>query len=264
MVLPARRHPPDSEPFDGAWFHVTHRAVGRRPLFPEREDVQAYMELLAEQVRLGQLEVHAFSLLTTHLHLLVRARPAGLSEALRRAGAVYARRLNRRLRRVGPVFGGRPFVLRVRSAAHWRAVLAYIDLNAVEAGLADTPCRYPWGSAWHYARRSGPPWLARGVVEDWVRQRAGDAAYRPGSYGEVVHAGVRAREVAARRQTRPPSGGDPLDGLLSAAPAQVRAWLERRARAADGVSAGPVLVSPRALDEAVARARVLRGPWPSP
>lgn len=245
-----------------SWFHVTHRAVGRRPLFARRADLQAYLQLIAEQVREGLLEVHAWSLLTTHVHLLVRSRPALLAAALRRAGSVYARRLNRRLQRVGPLFGGRPLALPIRSSAHWRAVLAYIDRNAVEAGLASRPCAYPWGSAWHYARASGPEWLSRGVVEAWVRRRSGTASYRPEDYARSVHAQPEAAGLVERRLSKPAPELDPLDDLLGAAAPRVRAWLERRAREADGGAAGPVLVSPETLLRVVEGLRAARGSWP--
>jgi REP element-mobilizing transposase RayT len=246
------------------WYHVVQRGMGRRPVFATALDVRALLELVAREVDRGSFELHAFAVLTNHCHLLVRARPPALSLALQRAFAVYARRLNRRLRRDGPLFGSRSRVRRIRSRGHWRSTVAYIDRNAVDAGLARTPAEYPFGSAWHFARPSGPVWLQREVVEDFVRREAGATKYRAGDYVRVFgDTGVPAgpREVVALRLSRPERAEDPLDNLLAAAPADVQRWLERMARQADGAAAGPALVDPKTLLTTLASARRGQATW---
>ncbi|HEX5009226.1 MAG TPA: hypothetical protein VFY71_02400 [Planctomycetota bacterium] len=232
------------------WFHVTHRGLGRRPVFPAAPEIRAFLGLVArESVRDG-LEVHAFAVLTNHCHLLVRAERRPLSIALRRVFAAYSRQLNRRLRRDGPLFNGRARVRPIRSSAHWRATISYIDRNPVEAGLVARAARYPFGSAWHYARAAGPPWLTRIVLEDFVRRRAVAAAYAPADYARVFgddELPGHSLAVVERRLWRSASPDDPLDDLLAAAPADVRKWLERMAREADGGAAAPCLVDPRTL-----------------
>ena len=68
-------------------------------------------------------------------------------------------------------FRSGPGVSRDR-ARHWRAVAAYIDLNAVRAGLADTPQNYPFSADWarrladnnRGASRIRMVWFADGTV----------------------------------------------------------------------------------------------------
>ena len=67
--------------------------------------------------------------------------------------------------RDGALFRGRFTSRAVTSEAYWYTVLRYIDRNPVAAGLAREPTEYPHGSAWWYARRAGPAWLRRDVVE---------------------------------------------------------------------------------------------------
>ena len=246
------------------WFHVIHRGIGRRPVFSTSSEIRSLLNLIDRESERDGLELHAYSILTNHCHLLVRARLGGLSSALQRVFAVYSRRQNRRLRRDGPLFGSRARVRRIRSSGHWRATVAYIDRNPVDAGLTNSPARYPFGSAWHYSRPAGPPWLRREVIEDFVRCESGTSAYRPADYARVfghASAPAGAREVVARRLERPEQDEDPLDDLLAAAPVEVRGWLERMARRADGASAGPALVDPRTLKSVLDKARRGRGAW---
>jgi REP element-mobilizing transposase RayT len=251
-------------PAPAEWFHVVHRGVGRRPVFARTVDVRKFLELVALHVDRGAFELHAYAVLTNHCHLLVRGRPSSLWDGLRGVFAPYARRINQRLRRDGPLFGSRPRRRRIRSGAHWRATIAYIDRNPVDAGLASRAAQYPFGSAWHYARSSGPAWLQRGVIEEFVRGEAGASVYRPADYARVfgdAELPGGSQVVVARRLARPERPDDPLDGLLAAAPADVRRWLERLALRADGASAGPSLVDPSTLLAELEKAKHTSGAW---
>ena len=224
--------------------------------------MQALEHLLDRAVRRGSMEVHAFTVLTTHCHLLVRCPRERLTGALRSVYGPLARCINRRLKREGSLFANQGCIAPVRTAAHWRAVITYIDLNAVEAGLATRSARYPFCSAWHYARPAGPRWLRRDVVEEFVRRRVEAEQYEPTDYTRVF--GPRGRglaEFAERRAKLSPQEIDPLDDLLDAAPIGVRRWLENRARVADGVVSKSCLVGPSALLASLDRERRRTGTW---
>ena len=251
-------------PAPAEWFHVVHRGVGRRPVFARTADVRAFLELVGRHAGRGAFELHAYAVLTNHCHLLLRARPSTLWDGLRGVFGPFARRINQRLRRDGPLFGSRPRRRRIRSGAHWRATVAYIDRNPVDAGLAARAAQYPFGSAWHYARMSGPPWLQRGVIEEFVRREAGASVYRPSDYARVFGDTVLpggSQIVVARRLSRPERANDPLDGLLAAAPADVRRWLERLALSADGAAAGPSLIDPSTLLAELHKAKLTCSAW---
>lgn len=245
---------------DRSWFHAVQRGLGRRPVFPTAGDIEGFLLLLARLAARGRTELHAYSILSNHCHLLLWGRRGDVSRDLRILFAAHARRLNRRLRRDGPLFGSRSRVTPVSSPSHWRAAVAYIDRNAVKAGLARRPEDYPFGSAWHYARDSRPPWLTRDALEAHVCRRSG-AAFHPAHYRRVFTAGEHAAEVVARRLDRPARCPGPAEDLLSTAPDPVRRWLEGRAQIADGCAAGPALVAPGALLEALAGARAARPDW---
>lgn len=247
--------------FPGALHHVMNRGIARRTLFETRRDVRLFLALLARRVRAGDLEVLAYSVLTTHFHLLVRSPRGLLSAAMQRVLDSYARWFNRGRGRDGPLFRGR-FVNRlVASEAHLGSVLRYIDDNAVEARLAATATAYPHGSAWHYARPAGPRWLERRTVEGLLGTGPGER-WDPAAYERFAgtRPGQGERWVVERRLVATgAAGGEPLADLLDAAPGRVRDWMERRALLADGTGPGIPVVPPSPLAAAVA-ARMGRFP----
>ena len=86
------------------WHHVMNRPIGRRTLFENDADFRYFLSLLAQQVRAGRLEIHAYSLMLTHFHLLVRSVKGELSEAMRQIQYRYSRRFNRTRMRDGSLF----------------------------------------------------------------------------------------------------------------------------------------------------------------
>lgn len=69
----------------GSWHRVLYCGLAKRPLFEGQVDIRSLLSKLAREVRKGRLELHAWCLLTTHFHLLVRSPAGALSEARRRA-----------------------------------------------------------------------------------------------------------------------------------------------------------------------------------
>ncbi len=65
------------------WHHVMNRAIARRSLFETPEDIRFFLAGVARAVRRGHLEVHAWCVLTTHFHMLVRSPQGRLSEVMR-------------------------------------------------------------------------------------------------------------------------------------------------------------------------------------
>ena len=78
-------------------------------------------------------------------------------------------RFNRRHRRDGTLFRGRYKAILIDTAEYLAAVVRYIHLNAVEAGVVELPEEYRWASHQYYHRAKGLPGgsCPRGNRTDW-------------------------------------------------------------------------------------------------
>ena len=251
--------------FPGSWHHVMNRGIARRSLFETRDDIRFFVACMARAVRRGQLEVHAWCILTTHYHLLVRSPAGALSDAMRRIQNAYVRRFNRGRKRDGPLVRGR-YRSKLVDSLEYRAMLVrYIDDNPVQAGLVQHPCEYPHGSARAYAYSSGPAWLSRAWVEDLVRARARAVSFDGAQYAQRIagscspadRALVEWRSEASNRA----ACSDPLDQLLLSGSSHIQEWLIAKAGLADGTDPGLPVADPRSVRRTLAAERERLGEW---
>lgn len=249
----------------GSWHHVVNRAIAKRPYFETRSDKRFFLARLAAEVRTGRLEVHAYCLMTTHFHILVRSPVGEMSEAMRRVQCAYSRYFNRRRRRDGPLIRARYFSKRVDTDSYRRMVVRYIDANAVRAGIVRVSAEHEFGSARAFIVGPLPIWLS----SDWIVPRAlegsGGTELDAVSYlstfgpsdGENLDSLCRLIELRMASSAEL----DPLDDLVGKTPHQVRRWLARKARLADGMQIGLPVCEPRAVQRAVELRVDERGEW---
>jgi REP element-mobilizing transposase RayT len=230
--------------YAGAFHHVYNRGAARRTVFETADDARSLQDELANVVEAGLLEVHAFSLLTTHYHLLVSSPCGELSEAMRRVGNRYVRRFNRERRRDGALLRGRFGSRLVSTSAYFEAVLRYVDRNPVGAGISRASHLHPHGSAWHYARSERPSWLTTSRVETLVAGVLGVETFRPELYPLFDASTSWAQiQLVEARSSAPQIPDDPLDDLVRAAPLAVQSWMETKSRLADGSAPAIVLLA---------------------
>lgn len=246
----------------GSWHHVVNRGLAKRALFEDRRDARFFLARLVRQVRLGRVEIHAYCLLTTHFHLLVRSPLGQLSEAMRRAQNEHVRRFNRSRRRDGALVRGRFFSRPVRSLDYRRTLVRYIDLNPVRAGLVRSSGEYELGSAAAYLGRARSPWLSREWVQGEACRMLGEPAYSAAVY-ETAFGTRGAEEVVELVDARleRPAGEDPLDSLVLNAPGDVQAWMQRKAELADGHRVGLPVCGRVALRRSLDHDLEVHGVW---
>ena len=242
-----------------------NRAIAKRPYFEVRSDKRYFLARTASEVRAGRIEVHAFCLMTTHFHLLVRSPAGELSDSMRRIQNAYTRHFNRLRRRDGPLIRARYLSKRVDSDAYRHAVVRYIDANPVRAGLVSSAPEHEFGSAGAFVTGSSPRWLST----EWVRARAleltghreFDAATYAGAFGQHDVADMEATAEFVEARMASARDGDPLDDLIGGTPAQVQEWMRWKAQLADGMEVGLPVSGPTAVLRAVARDLQARGDW---
>jgi REP element-mobilizing transposase RayT len=240
-----------------------NRGIARRTLFETERDIRYFLSRVARTVREGQLEVHAYCVMTTHFHMLVRSPSGELAGAMQRIQNEYARWFNRARRRDGTLYRGRYCSRPVRTLAYQHVLIRYIDANPVTAGLTSDPRLYPHGSARWYARECGPIWLEPTWIEARAREIGGSDRYRPEDYARAFGgtAGFDLDRLVQRRLELPASAEDPLDDLLSAATERVTMWLQRKAALADGTDIGMPVCDGANVHDLVSRARRAQGEW---
>lgn len=255
------RNPREDTP--GAWHHVMNRGIARRSLFETERDIRYFLSRIARTVRAGRIEVHAFCVMTTHFHMLVRSPKGELAEAMQAIENQYSRWFNRSRRRDGTLYRGRYCSRPVRTQGYRRVLVRYIDSNPVGAGLTSDPRLYPHGSARWYARERGPIWLERTWIESCARAAGGEDAYRPEDYARAFggSTGAALERLVERRLELPASAEDPLDELLGAATERVARWMQRKAALADGTEVGLPVSDGPTVQALVAQARQADGGW---
>jgi len=106
-----------------------------------------YLALLAEQSALHGCDVHAYVLMSNHVHLLVTpSSDHSVSRMMKAVGERYVRAFNKRHRRTGTLWEGRFKSTIVDSAKYLFTLYRYIEMNPVRAGLVSHPSQYAWSS----------------------------------------------------------------------------------------------------------------------
>ena len=158
--------------FPAAVYHVMNRGAARQPTFADDGDYQAFLDTLAEAHRLWAIEVFAYSLMGNHYHLCLRTPKGNLSRVMRHVDGIYTQRFNRHHRRDGTLFRGRYKAILVDAEEYLAAVVRYIHLNAVEAGIVKMPEDYRWASHRYYLQAKGvPSWLNTAVAVEQIGGR---------------------------------------------------------------------------------------------
>ena len=239
----------------GAWFHVMNRAVARRTLFENRVDITFFLERIGDAVGRGWIEVHAFTVLHTHFHALVRSPVGRLADAMHDLQLGYVRHFNRSRRRDGPLLRGRFRAVPVDSHAYRNTLVGYIDANPVHARLVARPQDHEFGSCRAYVEGTGPGWLTREWVKTETCAQLGLLQFEGERYLEAFQHGRSPSQahLVDLRLSRGFAPAEPLDVLLGGAGPAVLAWLRSKARLADGTRPGLALVPAEVVNATIRR-----------
>lgn len=131
----------------GIPWHIIQRGNNRSACFYSDEDYLRYLSALQELAEQHDCKVHAYVLMTNHVHLLLTPEkaeaPAGLMKHL---GQRYVQYVNRTYRRSGTLWEGRFRSCLAQDDHYLLTCQRYIELNPVRAGMVDHPRQYRWSS----------------------------------------------------------------------------------------------------------------------
>ena len=215
--------------------HLVQRGVNREPCFFAEEDCHCYLHWLQEAAADWRCAIHAYALMTNHVHLLVTSQttegPAKLMQSL---GRRYVQYINRHYKRSGTLWEGRYKSSAVQAEDYLLACQRYIELNPVRADMVADPSQFRWSSYRRHAFGQADPivtphplYLALGRSQEG-RQSAYRALFRS-QLDEAALADIRL--AIAQGQ---PLGNDRFREAVCAATG-VRQLLPRRGRPAGKV-----------------------------
>lgn len=129
------------------------RGNNRQSIFFGSDDYRSFLEYLAKGADEHGCTVHAYVLMTNHVHLLMSAsRRDSIARTMQSLGRGYVARINRRHQRTGTLWEGRYKASLVDTEDYLLACYRYIELNPVRAGMAAHPDQYRWSSYEYHAR----------------------------------------------------------------------------------------------------------------
>ncbi|MDD5367039.1 MAG: transposase [Gallionellaceae bacterium] len=131
----------------GIPLHIIQRGNNRQACFHAEEDYRRYLDWLEEFSSKTGCHVHAYVLMTNHVHVLLSANKAESPGALMKAlGQRYVQYVNHVYRRSGTLWEGRFRSCLVQVEGYLLGCQRYIELNPVRAGMIKHPAEYPWSS----------------------------------------------------------------------------------------------------------------------
>ena len=141
---------------EGIPAHVIVRGNDKQPIFKTEGDRIYFHRSLTRLAAINGVSVHAYVLMSNHVHLLATASNAtSLPTTLQSLGRLYVRYFNGRNGRTGTLWEGRYRSTLVETERYFLTCQRYIELNPVRAGVVGHPQDYPWSSYQTYA--SGRP-----------------------------------------------------------------------------------------------------------
>jgi putative transposase len=132
--------------FPGAKYHITSRGVRRTTLFHHDDDRDKYLSLVEEAKHRYNFNLHAYCLMTNHIHLQIETRKVPPGEVMKYIHTKYARYFNAKYHHIGHVFDKRYGSELIDSSEYELELSKYIHLNPLKANIITALEDYRWSS----------------------------------------------------------------------------------------------------------------------
>ena len=214
--------------------HVVQRGNNRLSCFLSDDDHAEYLLRLKAASRKCGVAIHAYVLMSNHVHLLATPESGdGVGKMMQAVGSGYVRSFNCTHGRTGTLWEGRYFSSPVGTDGYLWNCHKYIELNPVRARIVSDAARYRWSS---FARN------ALGRADDVVTPHPAYAAlakldqhvaYR--KFFEETLCDATAREIRERLRKERAFGSEAflatIEGVAARSPrcrSRGRPWPEKR------------------------------------
>ncbi len=153
--------------YPGAWYHVLNRGRRKEKIFFCDQDYEYFLELLGQVSNQFKAEVHAYSLMPNHYHIIISTPHGNISRIMRHINGVYTQYINHTYKLDGSLFRGRYKAILIEAERYLLELVRYIHRNPLKAKLERRLGEHKWTSHRMYMRKAErPKWLVvKGVLE---------------------------------------------------------------------------------------------------
>jgi REP-associated tyrosine transposase len=212
--------------------HVIQRGNNRQVCFCDPSDYRFYLDKLRAASAKHACEIHAYVLMTNHVHLLVTPRCEGtIGKMMQTLGRYYFQYYKYCYKRTGTLWEGRYKATLIDSEPYLLTCMRYIELNPVRANqMAEHPDQYPWTSYRHNALGREDP----SVTPHRVYQRLGKTGeQRQAAYRQLFRAGIPEKTLEEIRHATNKARALGNDRFKRRIEAQLKRQIEPKARGGD-------------------------------
>ena len=140
--------------------HIIQRGNNREPCFYSARDYQRYLDDLKHSALKYHCKIHAYVLMTNHVHLLITPMiENGVSQMMQALGRRYVKYFNQTHNRSGTLWEGRFKSSLIDSDIYLLSCMCYIELNPVRAKMVVHPGEYRWSSYRQNAQTGGDKFI---------------------------------------------------------------------------------------------------------
>lgn len=127
--------------------HVIQRGHNREAVFFDDQDYLEYLRCLKAAADSCGCAIHAYVLMTNHVHLLLTpAEKDSIGRLFQSLGRHYVRYINETYHRRGGLWEGRHKGHIIQSQNYFLTCMRYIEMNPVRANMVEHPAKYRWSS----------------------------------------------------------------------------------------------------------------------
>jgi putative transposase len=179
--------------------HIVQRGNNRNPIFAAEPDYLFYLDCLERAAGEHGLAIHAYVLMTNHVHLLATpSNETSVPKTLQSVGRRYVQYFNYTYRRSGTLWEGRYRSTVIDAEAYLLTCMRYIELNPVRAqSMVEHPADYPWSSYRGNALGARDALLTQ---HELYRRLGRTIEQRQSSYRQLFRAQLAKVDIAAIRE----------------------------------------------------------------
>jgi REP element-mobilizing transposase RayT len=155
----------------GGFYHVTLRGNHQQAIFLADGHHDLLDRIVAEAAASEDARIHAYCWMTNHIHLLTQVSGRPLGRLMLRIASRYARTVQSHMATTGHLFERRYHASLVDADRYLLAIVRYIHLNPVEAGLVSDPAAWRWSSHRAYLGQAASSWLTTRLVMEMLGSR---------------------------------------------------------------------------------------------